>query len=73
MSAVLNSKTVCARKWHDLVDKFVCGYVDDTGSLNPGYNSHADRVADFVRLGAAVVKRYNEIAMNREESGDVHG
>jgi len=48
-----------------------CGYVDDTGSLNPGYSSHADRVADFARLGAAVVRRYNEIAMNRQEPGDV--
>jgi hypothetical protein len=41
-----------------------CGYVDDTGSLNPGYNWHEDRIADFARLGAAAVKRYNEIAMN---------
>jgi len=40
------------------------GYVDKTGSLNPGYNSHEDRIADLARLGAAVVKRYNEIAMN---------
>ena len=41
-----------------------CCYVDDTGSLNSGYNSREDRIADFARLGTAVVKRYNEIAMN---------
>ena len=42
-----------------------CGYVDDTGSLNPGYNSREDRIANFARLGAAVERRYNEITMNR--------
>jgi len=48
-----------------------CGYVDDNGSLNLGYNSREDRIADFARLGAAVVRRYNEIVMNRQEPGDV--
>ena len=36
-----------------------CAYVDDTGSLNPEYNSHEERITEFARLGEAVVGRYN--------------
>jgi hypothetical protein len=36
------------------------GYVDSSGKLNPSYSHAEDRIVTFARLGAAVIRRYQE-------------
>lgn len=38
------------------------GFVDAKGNPNPAYKSADDRIADFAKLGAAVIRKYQEMA-----------
>ena len=37
-----------------------CGYVDESGDLNPAYDTADERIHDLARLGAAVIGKYRE-------------
>ena len=37
-----------------------CGFVDSAGNPNPAYGSAEERIAAFYKLGAAVIRRYQE-------------
>jgi len=37
-----------------------CGYVDTAGKLNPQYASAEERIVSLARIGAAVIRRYQE-------------
>lgn len=38
------------------------GFVDATGNPNPQYKTAEDRIAAFARIGAAVIRKYQEVA-----------
>jgi hypothetical protein len=41
-----------------------CGFVDETGKLNPGYPDAESRISHFRRLGAALIAGYHEQSLN---------